>query len=164
MNNAPSKMTLELLLLARFKAQNIGPSKMHIMVAGWESKSGKCNTNGFVGMQSTRGYVSMLAMHREMAGGQCKLINDPPTGTVAQDVPSLEPVCFGSGKCKGYECKLHPYPVEGFAVDWGFRKCHHYLWGMQNTRISHQLVLFFLRNYDGNNRPIYRLQMCIMMM
>ena len=40
----------------------------------------------------------------------------------------------------------------------------HYLWGMRNTWATHQYALVFLINYDGDNGPICRLKMRIMMM
>ena len=75
--------------------------------------------------------------------------------------------------CTTHQPALLPnlYPIwnwfafgEGFTVDWGLRKCHHYLWDMWNIWITHQYVFVFSRNFDGNNRPICRLQMRIMMM
>lgn len=75
-------------------------------------------------MQFARDSVSMLVMRREMAGGQCEFLKDPPAGVITPDMPHLKPVCFGSLKFKGYERKLYSYLGKGFDGDWGLRKFH----------------------------------------
>ena len=44
------------------------------------------------------------------------------------------------------------------------RKLSHYLWGMRNTWATDQYALVFLINYDGDNGPICRLKISIMVM
>ena len=119
---------------------------------------------GFVGMQPSNNAVSLAAMLREMDGGPCKFMRDPPNNNSTKTMPQLQPVFFGSRHYKGYERRLYSYLGEAFARDWALRKCSHYLWGTRNTWATDQYALTFLVSCDGNNGPIYRLQMQIMMM
>ena len=80
---------------------------------------------GFVGMQPVRNLVSMTTSMNETRGASCEVLKDPTAGSLPQDMPNLRHVCFGSIKCRGYERKLHSYLGEGFAGNWGLRKCHH---------------------------------------
>ena len=111
----------------------------------------------FVGMQPASDTVSLDAMRREMEGGVCEFLRDPPKDKPSAVMPQLKPVCFGSRRCKGYETKLHSYLGEGFTGDWGLSKTSHYLWGLRNTWITDQYTLLFLLTYDGDNAPVRRL-------
>ena len=93
---------------------------------------------GFVCMQPDNDDVLMAAMIREMDGCDCKLMGDPPKDMPNPIMPSLNPFCFGSRRCKGYETKLHSYLGEGFAGDYGLIKFSHYLWGMRNIWATDQ--------------------------
>ena len=76
-------------------------------------------------MQPDNDHVSMAAMISDMAGCDCIFIRDPPKDMPNQIMLSLNPVCFGSRRCKGYETKLHSYLGEGFAGDYGLIKLSH---------------------------------------
>ena len=110
---------------------------------------------GFVCMQPAHDNTLMAAMIRKMTGYDCEFMIDPPKDISNQIMPYLKPVCFGSRICKGYETRLQSYLVEGFAKDYGLRKCPHYLWGMRNTWATDQYALVFLKNDDGDNGPIF---------
>ena len=118
----------------------------------------------FVCMQPANDDVSMAAMICEMAGGDCGFMRDPPKYMSNQIIPSLNLVCFGIRRYKGYETRLHSYLVEGFARDYGLSKCSHYLWVMRNRWATDQYALVFLINYNGDNGLICIFQMRIMMM
>ena len=118
---------------------------------------------GFVCIQPSNDHVSMADMIREMAGGDYEFMRDPPKDMPNQIMPSLNPVCFVSRRCKGYEIRLHSYLVEGFGGENGLSKFSHYLWGMRNTWVTYKCALVFLINYDGENGHIYQFQMSIMM-
>ena len=112
----------------------------------------------YVGLQSTNDRVSLEAMIREMEGGECEFMKtDNPTGS------SLQAVCVGSCRCRGYEKRLHSYLGKTFSGDWAFKKVRHYIWGMRNTWITDGVAIRFLLTYDGDNGPILRIQMQIMM-
>ena len=98
--------------------------------------------------------VLIAAMICEMAGGDCEFMIDPPKDMPNQIMPYMNPVFFGSKKCKVYETILHSYLEKGFAVDYGLSNCSHYLWGMRNTWSTYQHTLVFLINYDRYNGPI----------
>ena len=76
----------------------------------------------FVGMQPANDAVSLDAMRREMAGGECEFLKDPPKGSPKDLVPKLKPTCFSSRRCKGYELRLHSYLGKGFTDDRGMGK------------------------------------------
>ena len=83
---------------------------------------------GVIGLQPTNTKASLLAMRREIAGGECEFMRDNAPGK-----PALRPICFASRRSKGYEKRLHLYLGEGFAGDWGMGKCHHYMWSSCST-------------------------------
>ena len=70
-----------------------------------------------VGMQLANDTISLDAMYREMAGGECIFLKDPPKGGSPELVPRPKPVCFRSRRCKGYETRLHSYLGESFTGD-----------------------------------------------
>ena len=103
-------------------------------IVSWNSKkhfyvqSNFCTKGmGFVGMQPTYDKVSIAAMARDMAGGPCKFMRDPPKDNPKIETSQLRHVCFDSRRCKGYKRNLHSYLDEGFPGDWALGKHHHYL-------------------------------------
>ena len=77
--------------------------------------------------------VLMAAMIRDMAGYDCSFMRNPPKDIPNNIMPSLNPVCFGSRRYKGYETISQSYSGEGFSVYYGVSKFSHYLWVMSNT-------------------------------
>lgn len=71
----------------------------------------------FVGMQPASDRISLEAMKREMGGGPCNFLRDPPKNKHDTLMPQLKPVCFGSQKNKDYKLRLHSYLGEGFTGD-----------------------------------------------
>jgi hypothetical protein len=116
---------------------------------------------GFCLSQPNRDPISIAAMEREIAGGECEFLRDPQND---QPSPALRPVSFGSRMCKGYECQLHSHLGEIIAGDWGANKCRIQLWGIRNTWVTDCYAVKFLLAYDGDNGILRRWQMRLMMM
>ena len=89
---------------------------------------------------------------------------DPPKDIPNQIMPSMKPFFFGSRGCKGSETRLHSYFGEGFVGYYVLRKISHYLWCIRKTWATDKYALVFMIYYYGDNDPICKLQMRIIMM
>ena len=110
---------------------------------------------GFVILQPDDETESIVAMHREDAGGSCEF-------DLTLKGLRLLPCAFGSRMCCGPEIYFHSYYGEAMALRFGINKNRHILYGRPFTNIGDCIALRWIMYYTGDNPVINRIQMELM--
>ena len=99
---------------------------------------------------------SMVAMRREMEGGDCEFLYH-------KYKLLLQSTGFGSCRTRGRETNLNSHLGEGFALDWEIHKNHSKLWGVRFTSITDSYGLRFILTYKVPNPVVLRMKMRLML-